>query len=135
MDRPAHVTGDRAQAVERLTEDVEHPPEDTLAYRHGDGRTTVDCFESSSQSLGWTHGDTPNPVIAELLLDLDDQVDASGDDHLDRVVHLRGESRRKRYIDHRSEHLHHFSARPILHGSGFLCESCGGAAGEKVHKL
>ncbi len=60
--------------IDRLAQQVEDPPERHPADRHGDRATGVDHFGAPGQAVGGVHRDRPNAVVAEVLLDLADQV-------------------------------------------------------------
>jgi hypothetical protein len=72
MDREADVGRDRALAVDRMTEDVEDAPSvdsptGTVIGRPCRGR------DAAGETVGRGHGHGPDPVVAEVLLDLADR--------------------------------------------------------------
>ena len=82
--------------VDRLAEQVEDAPERDVADRHGDRAAGVDDLDAAREAVGRVHRDRAHAVVAEVLLDLADEVRAdavvvagralAGDDH--RVVDL-----------------------------------------------
>src|SRR4051812_42737199 len=77
VDRPAlDVAFDLAALVDRLPEEVEDAPEGHVADRHGDRAAGVDDLGPASEAVGRVHRDRADAVIAEVLLDLADEVRA-----------------------------------------------------------
>src|SRR3954449_13335665 len=77
MDRPAlDVVLDRVALVDRLAEQVEDAPEGDVADRHGDRATRVDDLGPAREAVRRIHRDRADAVVAEVLLDLADQVGA-----------------------------------------------------------
>jgi len=90
VDRPAlgglHGT---IGEVDRLAEHVQHPPERGRPDRHHDGRARVDRLHPALQAVGRLHGHRAHAVLAQVLLDLRDDVDRLAlhvTDDPDRVV-------------------------------------------------
>src|SRR5919206_548852 len=87
--------------VDRLAEQVEDPAQGDLAHRDGDRAAGVDDLHAAGQAVGGVHRHRAHAVVAEVLLDLADEVGAgAGADPLgllgvrlalddDRVVDLR----------------------------------------------
>ncbi len=93
MDRPAllRVHGPIGE-IHRAAEDVQHAAERFGADGHGDGPAQVERGHAALHPVGRLHGDRAHAVLAEVLLDLRDDVDlrlalakAVGD-HADGVV-------------------------------------------------
>jgi len=94
VDRPTLLPLDRAELVDRLAEQVEDPSQRLIADRHRDRTAGIDHRVAALESVGGVHRHGPHPVVAEVLLDLADQVHrptavALGHLDLDRVVNLR----------------------------------------------
>ena len=73
VDRQADLGDDRALAVDRVAEDVEHATERRLADRDGDRRAGVADADAAGEPVGRGHRDRADPVVAEVLLDLADE--------------------------------------------------------------
>ena len=73
VDREVDVGDDRALAVDRVAQDVEDATEGRLADRDGDRGTGVDRVDAAGQAVRRGHGHGPDPVVAEVLLDLADE--------------------------------------------------------------
>ena len=75
VDRPAlGVLGQRLAEVDRLAEQVEDPPERHAADRDRDRRAGVDHLGAAGEAVGRVHRDRADAVVAEVLLDLADEV-------------------------------------------------------------
>jgi hypothetical protein len=64
---------DRAAFVHGIPGDVEHAAHDAVADRHGDGPAGVGHFIAALEAVGGGHGDGADPVVAEVLLDFEDE--------------------------------------------------------------
>ena len=93
---------DRAFAVDRLTDDVEHSAERRLTDGHFHARAGVDGAAAALQSVGGKERDAAHRVIAELLHRLHDDAPLAGV-HLDGVVDLRQLSGRELHVHHRAD--------------------------------
>ena len=76
VDRPALLDLDLVALVDRLAEQVEDAPERDVADRHGDRAAGVDHLGAAGDAVGGVHGDRAHAVVAEVLLDLADEVRA-----------------------------------------------------------
>ena len=76
VDRPALLDLDRVALVDRLAEQVEDAPERDAADRHGDRAAGVDDLGAARDAVGRVHGDRAHAVVAQVLLDLADEVGA-----------------------------------------------------------
>ncbi len=102
VDRPVFFGVDRAAAVDRLAEQVEHAAERRLADRHRHRAAGVDALHAADQAVGAAQGDAADAAAAEVLLHFAGEVDLHalviGID-LDGVVNRRqvlfGEIRRR----------------------------------------
>ena len=54
MDAPTILGGNRAAAVDRIAQQVEHPAERSLADRHLNRPTGIDTFLTANQAVGAT---------------------------------------------------------------------------------
>ena len=76
VDRPALLRVDRPiREVDRLAEHVHDAPERGRADRHRDRRAGVDDLHAAAHAVGRLHRDGAHAVLAEVLLDLRDDVD------------------------------------------------------------
>ena len=75
VDRPALCCVNRSPAVDRVAEQVEDATQRFLADRHAHRAAGVDDRHPPNQPVGRSQGHAPNPVAAEVLLDLAGQVD------------------------------------------------------------
>ena len=75
VDRPALVVLDLAAVVDRLAEQVEDPAQRRLADRDRDRPAGVEHLVAALEAVGGVHRDRADAVVAEVLLDLADQVD------------------------------------------------------------
>src|SRR5439155_8208046 len=64
---------DVALAVDGPAEDVEDAAQGRLTNRDGDGPAGVADLDAASQAVGRGHGHGPDPVVAQVLLDLADE--------------------------------------------------------------
>src|SRR4051794_10748701 len=93
MDRPARVALDRLALVDRLPEEVEDAAQGLVAHRHRDRTAGIDDLVAAAKAVGGVHRDGLHPIVAEMLLDLEHEVDrvatvALGHLDLERVVDL-----------------------------------------------
>ena len=113
MDRPHLFVADGlGVVVNGLTEDVEDASECRLADRHADRRTRVVRLHAAHQAVGGAHGDAARDAVAEVLHDLDREVDVMVGrlaPDLDGVQNLRQFARRKFNIYDRSNDLYDFT--------------------------
>ena len=75
MDRPVSVGVDRAAAVDRLAQQVEHPAQRLLADGHRDRRAGIDALHAADQAVGGAEGDAAHAVAAQVLLHFAGQVE------------------------------------------------------------
>ncbi len=109
VDRPAILALDRRALVDRLAEQVEDPAERVLADGHGDRGAGVDDGVAAAQAVGGVHRDRADAVVAEVLLDLEREVErvatvALGDLDLEGRVDL-GQAVREDDVDDDADHL------------------------------
>ena len=74
MDRPAHVAGHVVPPVDHVAEEVEDSAQGLLPHRDGDRAAGVDHLVAATQAVGRIHRDGADAVVAEVLLDLADEV-------------------------------------------------------------
>ena len=79
VDGQMHFGVDRAELVHGLSEYVEHATQRFAAYGNGDACAGVDRLHATDHAFGRDHGDAADAAFAEVLLDLDDDVERSGD--------------------------------------------------------
>ena len=75
VNRPALFGVDRAAAVDRLAEQVEHAAERLLADRHRHRAAGVDALQAADQAVGAAEGDAADAAAAEVLLHFAGEVD------------------------------------------------------------
>ena len=75
MDRPVLFGLDRAAAVDRLADQVEHAAQRGLADRHRDRRAGVDAVHAADHAVGAAQGHAAHAAAAELLLHFAGQVE------------------------------------------------------------
>ena len=76
VDRPALAALDvLALAVDHGAEDVEDPAQRRVAHRDRDRRARVHDVDAAGEPVGRVHGDGAHAVVAEMLLDLGDQLE------------------------------------------------------------
>ena len=93
---------DRAFAVDRLTDDIEHAAERRLADGHFHARAGVDGAAAALQAVGGKERDAAHRVVAELLHRLHDDAPLTGV-HLDGVVDLGQLAGRELHVHHRAD--------------------------------
>ena len=79
MDGHARLFADGAELVDRLADDVEDAAQRLLAHGHADGSAEVDGVHAADHAVGGFHGHGADAALAEVLLDLEDDVDGRGD--------------------------------------------------------
>ena len=107
MDRQNLGRGDRALVVDRLAEDVEDSTQRALADRDSDRSAGVLRGRAAGQTVCGGHGDAADPVIAQMLLDLADDLDAVAAHDFYGVVDARQPSGREFDVDDRAGDLDH----------------------------
>ena len=65
----------RSQIVDRLADDVEHAAQRSATHGHSDGAALVDGLHAAHHAFGGFHGDAAHAAFAQMLLDLEDDVD------------------------------------------------------------
>jgi hypothetical protein len=70
VDRPPLLGGDRAEAVDHLADQVEHPAEGLDADRHRDRRAGVEDVDAALEAVGRAEGHGADAAAAEVLGDL-----------------------------------------------------------------
>ena len=76
VDRPALLVADGlGVVVNRLAEDVEHASEGCLADGHLDRCARIVRLHAAHQAVGGAHGDAARDAVAEMLHDLDREID------------------------------------------------------------
>ena len=75
VNRPALVDLDLVPLVDDIAENVEDPAEGRIADRNADRRARVLDVHPAGEPVGGVHGDRTDAIVAEVLLDLGDQVE------------------------------------------------------------
>ena len=68
MDRPVVFGFNLAEIIQRRPHDIEKPSQRSPPYRHFQSRAGIDGFSAALQAIGRRKGQTPYPVIAEVVL-------------------------------------------------------------------
>ena len=114
VDRPALGGVDRPPAVDRITQEVEHPAERLHADRHAHRPSGVVDVHAADQSVGRPQRDATDPIAAEVLLDLARQVnldalllgvDREGVENLGQMPFFEFD------VERRTDHLGNLSGR------------------------
>jgi hypothetical protein len=113
MDGPALFRHDRAiREIDRLAEHVENAAQRLWSDGHRDRPPGIDCLHASLHAVGRLHRDGAHAALAQVLLDLRDDVDGHaavrrplGHD-AQRVVDFRQMTALELHVDHRADHLH-----------------------------
>src|SRR2546423_11318484 len=111
MNRPAlDIFRNRRTVVHWLPNDVEDSPERRFAHRHCYRSSRVFDVHSPHNRIGRGHGDCTHLVAADVLLDLDDDIDVDSGVRLaanpQRVVKLRKVLRLERDVENGTYDLH-----------------------------
>ena len=75
VNRPTFLGFDRATAVDRFAEQVEHAAERRFADGHRNRGTGVDALLAADQAVGAAEGDAADAAAAEVLLHFAGQVE------------------------------------------------------------
>jgi hypothetical protein len=112
VDRIVFLRLDRPALVHRVPGDIEHPSHDTLADWNGDGPAGIRDLETAFEAFCAGHGNGPDPLIPEVLLNFEYQLDG-----LAAHVVLNGQCvvnrrnlLRKFNVDHRTYDLNDFAS-------------------------
>ena len=109
-----HLGLDRPQLVHRLADDVEHATQRGLAHGHLDRLAGVLGRHAADQAVGGYHRHAAHPVLAQVLLDLGDDVQRDAGLgarvlDVDRVVDGRQVLVVELDVDHGTDDLNHAS--------------------------
>ncbi len=107
MDRQALGNRHRALLVDRLSQDVEDAAERDIADRHHDRSARVEHLDAAGEAVGRGHGHGADPVVAEVLLDLANDLDTVAAHDLDGVVDPRQLAGGELDVDDRTGDLNH----------------------------
>ena len=121
VDRPAVLGLHGAEPVHRVADDVQDPAERFAAHGHRDRRAEVHRLHAAHHAVGRLHGDAPDDTLAELLRDLDDDVDRLAGVlavvlDLDGVVDGRKLARRKLDVEDRPDDRDDLADVLLCHG-------------------
>ena len=108
VNRPALGRLNRAiREVHRLAEHVHDAPERRRTDWHRDRRARVDRAHAALHPVRRLHRHRTHPVLAQVLFDLDDDVDRPGSlaDNADGVVDRRKMAAFELDVDDRADHL------------------------------
>ena len=120
VDRPNVVGLDFFEAVERLAERVEEPAKGGVAHRNRDGIACVNYVNATHKALGRAEREAANPVVADVLLNLEHKPFA-GYAGLQRVVDSRHAICGELDVHHSADDLGYLSR---CHGSSRSVHSC-----------
>src|SRR5262249_52336120 len=77
VDRPELAGTDRAAAIDRVAQQVEHPAECLLTDRHLDRGAGVGYLHAADEAVGRAQGHAADAVATEVLLHLAGEADAN----------------------------------------------------------
>ena len=114
MDRILHLRFNRSHVVHRLADHVHHAAQRLVAHRHEDRLARIHRLHAAHHPVGGLHGDAPEAAFAQVLLDLQDDVNRGRHvkalaDHVNRVVNLRQILFAELNVHGRTCYLDHFS--------------------------
>ncbi len=115
VDGPVLVRLDLTQIVQGLAQDVEQPSQGGPAHRHGDGGAGVDAFGTSAQAVRGVHGQATHPVVAQVLLHLDQKLLAVTGINFDGIIDVRQLLRRELHVHYRADDLHQLALSTLRH--------------------
>ena len=119
MNRPSFLGLDRpVRKVDRLAENIEHATQHFRADRHRNRCAQIDRGHVALHAVGRLHRNGAHPILAQVLLDLGDDVDVDAAltrFDMQRVVDG-GQMPRELAGEDRSDHLHHFADCPFRFG-------------------
>src|SRR5689334_16731805 len=75
MDRVGFLRIDRSAFIHRVATNIEHPPHYAFSDWHGNGCAGIDDFVAAFEPFGAGHGDGPDPIVTEVLLRFECQLD------------------------------------------------------------
>src|SRR5881392_1430908 len=111
----------RAFIIDWIPGNIENTSESALAYRHGDGATSVVYLHAPFQPFGRRHRNRAHPVFAKMLLYFERELGRVTVDlvlDFERIIDF-GQLRAaaKLHIDHRADDLNNISC---IHKSRYL---------------
>ena len=75
--------------IDRLSEHIEHSSKCILPHRHRNRCSCCDSIHAADETISRSHGDTSDCIVAQMLCNLNDQLSAVFQRHLDCIVYLR----------------------------------------------
>ncbi len=122
VDRPEFRGVHRPAFIDRLAEQVEHPPEGRFADRDRDRPAGVDHLHPAHQAVRAVQCHAPDDVVPQHLRHLDREVDRVALDP--EGVEDGGEAvRREPDVHHRADDLHHFAGSHSFDDSAHPCHA------------
>ena len=109
MDSPTLFFTDIAFHVDRVTQDVHDTAQGCFTYRDFDRVLEVFNFQTTTQTVGRTHGDGTYDTAAELLLNFQHQA-LFTIHNLKSIVHARYGILREFDVNHGADYLDNFSS-------------------------
>ena len=113
MDRPGFLVADRRRImVNRLAQNVEDTAENFIADRNRDRSARINGLHATGKTIGRAHSDAAGHAVAEVLHDLDHEVDFYFTSFAldgDCIENLRQFARREFDIYDRSDDLYDFT--------------------------
>ncbi len=115
MDGPCHLGLNRTEVVDRCAHHVEEPAQGGAPDRHGDRATGVGHLLAAHQTLSGPKGEAADPVVADVLLDLEHQSISVG------LADFHGAEQggqfigRKLHVNDRANHLNDFAFGAFCH--------------------
>ena len=103
-----------AQTINRLTQDIEHPSQDFITDRNLDRRTRIDTFHTAHQTIGRTHRNAPDNIVADMLRNLGNHLPIRLH-NVNLIQNRRQMIRMEADIYHRSNDLNNFASICHMH--------------------
>ena len=104
MDFPAFLRLRRRKIVNRLAEEVENTSEGLFSDRNGYRMSRVERLHASYKTVGASHRDTADNVVADVLSNLDNEL-LTVVVNFDRIEQIRQTVGRKLYIENCADYL------------------------------
>ena len=112
MNRPSHLGIHRSHVIDRLAQQIEHPPQRRFPHRHRHRRSGIHHFHAAGHTVGASQRHRPHLAAAEMLLHLSGHRNPPALEFcidLQSIIDTRQVLFRERRIEGRSNHLNDFT--------------------------
>ena len=110
----------RSLLINRFSQNIEHPSESFLSYRHRDRRPGSHCFHSPYKTIGRSHSDTAHRIVTKMLRHFHHELSALFCRYFNRIIDFRKRTFLKADVKYGTYNLSDHSGA----GSSFLfCHS------------